>query len=144
MAGLFRKAIGAQQIAGIRVAVREAVTRNQRPASPRSGKSRMMVLRSPSSLSSSLKMGSETTYFSLAQFPKSRSRQRSLQKGKSACTFESVAVLHIGHLCFIWSGLVCNFFLGSNANRFAARGIYLDAAAFQTDSLNDLERSAGE
>src|ERR1700692_123206 len=104
----------------------------------------MMVLRSPSSLSSSLKMGSETTYFSLAQFPRSRSRHRSLQKGKSACTVESVGVLHIGHLCFMWSCLVCNFLPRVKCHAIAARGIHLDAAAFQTDSLNDLGRSAGE
>src|SRR5215471_8056210 len=60
-----------------------------------------MVLRSPSEGSSSSKMGSETTYFSLAQLPKSRSRQRSLQNGNSACTAESVSVLQIGHLCFM-------------------------------------------
>src|ERR1700676_4553248 len=103
----------------------------------------MMVLRSPSSLSSSLKIGSETTYFSLAQFPRSRSRQRSLQNGKSACSAESVAVLHIGHLCFIWSCLVCNFFPGLQRNSIAARGNYLDAARWLTDSLNDLGRLQG-
>src|ERR1700694_3280938 len=36
---------------------------------------------SSGSSSSSLKMGSETTYFSVAQLPRSRMRQRSLQKG---------------------------------------------------------------
>src|SRR5437762_14352822 len=60
-----------------------------------------MVFPWPAAVSSSLKTGSETTYFSLAQLPRSRSRQRSLQKGKSAWTAESVSVLQIGHLCFI-------------------------------------------
>src|SRR5256885_5289474 len=55
----------------------------------------------PRAMSSSLKTGSETTYFSVAQLPRSRSRQRSLQKGKSAWTAESVSVLQIGHLCFM-------------------------------------------
>src|SRR5277367_4530395 len=77
--------------------------RAQCPASFGSSSSRstIMVLRgdSSSSISSSLKMGSETTYFSVAQLPRSRSRQRSLQKGKSPCTVESVGVLQIGHLC---------------------------------------------
>src|SRR2546429_2675014 len=54
-----------------------------------------------SARSSSSKTGSETTYFSVAQLPRSRSRQRSLQKGKSAWTAESVSVLQIGHLCFM-------------------------------------------
>src|SRR5580765_4330450 len=55
------------------------------------------------SISSSLisKTGSDTTYFSLAQLPRSRSRQRSLQKGKSALISESVGVLQIGQRCFI-------------------------------------------
>src|SRR5438046_10268518 len=52
-------------------------------------------------MSSSLKTGSETTYFSLAQLPRSRSRQRSLQKGKSDWTALSVAAWQLGHLCFI-------------------------------------------
>src|SRR6266446_1051771 len=55
----------------------------------------------PSARSSSSKTGSDTTYFSLAQLPRSRSRQRSLQKGKSAWTAESVSTLQIGHLCFM-------------------------------------------
>src|SRR2546422_6731079 len=70
----------------------------------------MIVLRLPSPFSSSSltaarspssKIGSETTYFSLAQLPRSRRRQRSLQKGKSACTAESVCALQIGHLCIM-------------------------------------------
>src|SRR6266496_6711663 len=70
----------------------------------------MIVLRLPSPFSSSSltaarspssKIGSETTYFSLAQLPRSRRRQRSLQKGKSACTAESVGALQIGHLCIM-------------------------------------------
>src|SRR5262252_1857493 len=60
-----------------------------------------MVLRLPSAASSSSKIGSDTTYFSLAQLPRSCIRQRSLQNGKSLCTSESVSVLQIGHLCFI-------------------------------------------
>src|SRR5580704_3668497 len=59
----------------------------------------------PSPASSSLisNTGSDTTYFSLAQLPRSRSRQRSLQKGKSALLSESVGVLQIGQRCFIVS-----------------------------------------
>src|SRR6266568_3418095 len=67
--------------------------------------SSLTVMRSPSSLtaprSPSSKTGSETTYFSLAQLPRSCRRQRSLQKGKSPCTAESVGALQIGHLCVI-------------------------------------------
>src|SRR2546426_7850825 len=63
-----------------------------RLASPFSSSS-LTAARSPSS-----KIGSETTYFSLAQLPRSRRRQRSLQKGKSPCTAESVCALQIGHL----------------------------------------------
>ena len=37
--------------------------------------------------------GSETTYFSVAQLPRSSSRQRSLQKGKSGFVSESVGLL---------------------------------------------------
>src|SRR5438445_2833845 len=66
-----------------------------------SSKGRTMVFRLPSATSSSSKTGSDTTYFSLAQLPRSRSRQRSLQKGKSAWTAESVSTLQIGHLCFM-------------------------------------------
>src|SRR5260370_29248373 len=54
-----------------------------------------------SARSSSSKTGSETTYFSLAQLPRSRPLQRSLQNGKSALTAESVSTLQIGHLCFM-------------------------------------------
>src|SRR6266849_4039338 len=64
-------------------------------------KGRTMVFPSPSPVSSSLKTGSETTYFSLAQLPRSRSRQRLLQNGKSAWAAESVSALQMGHLCFI-------------------------------------------
>src|SRR2546422_2631228 len=67
--------------------------------------SSLTALRSPSSFtaarSPSSKIGSETTYFSLAQLPRSRRRQRSLQKGKSVCTAESVCALQIGHLCIM-------------------------------------------
>jgi len=44
--------------------------------------------------------GSDTTYFSLANY-QVPFRQRSLQKGKSAWTAESVSALQMGHLCFI-------------------------------------------
>src|SRR6266851_8528207 len=67
--------------------------------------SSLTALRSPSSFtaarSPSSKTGSETTYFSLAQLPRSRRRQRSLQKGKSVCTAESVGALQIGQRCCI-------------------------------------------
>src|SRR5260370_9201100 len=59
-----------------------------------------MLFPLPCARSSSSKTGSETTYFSVAQLPRSRSRQRSLQKGKSAWTAESVSVLQMGRLCF--------------------------------------------
>src|SRR6266478_6665819 len=65
-----------------------------------SSKRSMIFSPLPSARSSSSKTGSETTYFSVAQLPRSRSRQRSLQKGKSAWTAESVSVLQMGHLCF--------------------------------------------
>ena len=51
--------------------------------------------------SSSSKMGSETTYFSEAQAPRSSRRQRSEQNGKSACSAESVGFLQMGQRCFI-------------------------------------------
>src|SRR5258707_15849937 len=54
---------------------------------------------SSTSSSSSLKMGSETTYFSDAQLPKSCSLQRSLQKGNSVLTSEFVGFLQIGQRC---------------------------------------------
>src|ERR1700726_4484989 len=50
---------------------------------------------------SSSKSGSETTYFSEAQFPRSKSRQRSLQKGKSRSTSESTGLRQMGQLCFM-------------------------------------------
>ncbi len=40
------------------------------------------------------------TYFSLAQLPRSRSRQRSLQNGNSNCSAESVGFLQMGQLAF--------------------------------------------
>src|SRR5271154_1591011 len=103
----------------MKCAVFYAVARRKRrvqcPASFGSSSSRstIIVLRgdSISSSSSSLKIGSETTYFSVAQLPRSRSRQRSLQKGKSPCTVESVGVLQIGHLCNMTQTLlfkICN------------------------------------
>src|SRR6267378_6512302 len=57
--------------------------------------------RSASGSSSSSKMGSDTTYFSAAQAPRSIKRQRSEQKGKSASVAESVGFLQIGQWCFI-------------------------------------------
>src|SRR6267143_3597894 len=66
-----------------------------------SSKRSMIFSPLPSARSSSSKTGSETTYFSVAQLPRSRSRQRSLQKGKSAWTVESVSTLQMGHLCFM-------------------------------------------
>src|SRR5208337_3691844 len=57
--------------------------------------------RSASRISSSSKMGSETTYFSEAHAPRSSRRQRSEQKGKSACSAESVGFLQMGQRCFI-------------------------------------------
>jgi len=56
-----------------------------------------LAVASAVSISSSSKIGSETTYFSLAQFPRSCIRQRSLQNGKSLCTSESVEALQMGH-----------------------------------------------
>src|SRR5882672_8731283 len=76
-----------------------------------SSKRSMIFSPLPSARSSSVKTGSETTYFSVAQLPKSRSRQRSLQKGKSAWTAESVSALQMGHLCFMACLLLCE--LGS-------------------------------
>jgi len=46
-------------------------------------------------------MGSETTYFSDAQAPRSNNRQRSEQKGNSAVVSESVGALQFGQLYFI-------------------------------------------
>src|SRR5208283_912583 len=57
--------------------------------------------RSLSRISSSSKTGSETTYFSEAQAPRSSRRQRSEQNGKSACSAESVGFLQMGQRCFI-------------------------------------------
>jgi hypothetical protein len=45
--------------------------------------------------------GDETTYWPLAHFPRSISRQRSLQKGKSAAVL-STGFLQIGHLSFVF------------------------------------------
>src|SRR5262249_54878666 len=66
-----------------------------------SSRSSVKVLGWESAKSSSLKMGSETTYFSEAHAPRSATRQRSLQNGKSASCSESVGFLQVGHLCFI-------------------------------------------
>jgi len=43
--------------------------------------------------------GDETTYWPLAHLPKSISRHRSLQKGKSSDAF-ATGFLHVGHLSF--------------------------------------------
>src|SRR5258707_7828837 len=56
---------------------------------------------SASGISSSSKMGSDTTYFSAAHAPKSINRQRSEQNGKSASVAEAVGFLQIGQWCFI-------------------------------------------
>jgi hypothetical protein len=45
--------------------------------------------------------GDETTYWPLAHLPRSISRQRSLQKGKSADVL-STGFLQIGHLSFVF------------------------------------------
>lgn len=44
--------------------------------------------------------GEDTTYFPLAHLPRSISRQRSLQKGKSSAPTETFC-LHVGH--FTWT-----------------------------------------
>jgi hypothetical protein len=46
-------------------------------------------------------IGSLILYFSLAQLPRSVSRQRSLQKGKSGDDSESTGFRQIGHCHFI-------------------------------------------
>src|SRR6266853_6499740 len=66
-----------------------------------SGFRRASVSRSSSSSSVSSKTGSDTTYFSLAQAPRSSRRQRSLQNGKFLSSSESVALLQIGQRCFM-------------------------------------------
>src|SRR5215469_16901515 len=68
----------------------------------------LFARRSVSASCFSPKIGSETTYFSLAQAPKSNKRQRSQQKGKSAWTAESVGVLQFGQRCFIPPSLTQN------------------------------------
>jgi len=45
--------------------------------------------------------GSLITYFSLAQLPRSSSRHRSLQNGKSACVSDSVGFRQIGQFAFM-------------------------------------------
>src|ERR1700736_1974079 len=56
----------------------------------------------PSGSDSSI-IGTATLYFSVAQFPRSRSRQRSLQKGNSEDVSESTGCLQMGHRTFIGS-----------------------------------------
>src|SRR5882672_12284145 len=56
-----------------------------------------------SSGSDSSIIGTATLYFSMAQFPRSCSRQRLLQKGNSGDVSESVGFLQIGHRSFIRS-----------------------------------------
>jgi len=46
-------------------------------------------------------MGAATLYFSVAQLPKSCSRQRKLQKGNSGDVSESVGCRQIGHFSFM-------------------------------------------
>src|ERR1700693_1596481 len=55
-----------------------------------------------SSGSDSSIMGTAILYFSLAQLPRSRSRQRALQKGNSADVSESVGSLQMGHFSFMF------------------------------------------
>jgi hypothetical protein len=85
------------------------------------------------SSSSSLKMGSETTYFSEAQLPRSCSLQRSLQNGNSLCTSEFVGFLQIGQRCCISLLLLdrCSSALDgiSRAEGTEFAEIYLSAAA---------------
>jgi hypothetical protein len=45
-------------------------------------------------------MGTAILYFPIAQLPRSRSRQRALQKGNSAVVSESVGSLQMGHFSF--------------------------------------------
>ena len=73
-----------------------------------SGRDRSFV--SVSSGSDSSIIGTATLYFSVAQLPRSRSRQRELQKGNSAVVSESVGSLQMGHFSFtagsqVWSDL---------------------------------------
>src|SRR5882724_4153839 len=56
-----------------------------------------------SSGSDSSIIGTATLYFSMAQFPRSCSRQRSLQKGNSGEVSESTGFLQMGHRSFIRS-----------------------------------------
>ena len=73
-----------------------------------------------SSGSDSSIMGTAILYFPVAQLPRSRSRQRALQKGNSADVSESTGCLQIGHFSFTadsqrWSDLsghasACVFF----------------------------------
>src|SRR5580693_9512266 len=63
-----------------------------------------------SSGSDSSIMGTAILYFPMAQLPRSRSRQRALQKGNSADVSESVGSLQMGHFSFkeesqVWSDL---------------------------------------
>src|SRR5260221_14597277 len=55
---------------------------------------------SVSSGSDSSIMGTAILYFPVAQLPRSRSRQRALQKGNSAVLSESVGSLQMGHFNF--------------------------------------------
>src|ERR1700739_1849631 len=57
--------------------------------------------RSGSGISSSSKIGSQTTYFSDAHAPRSNNRQRSEQNGNSMWASESVGVLQMGQICFM-------------------------------------------
>src|SRR5579872_1371020 len=55
---------------------------------------------SVSSGSDSSIMGTAILYFPIAQLPRSRSRQRALQKGNSAVVSESTGSLQMGHFSF--------------------------------------------
>jgi hypothetical protein len=70
-----------------------------------SGSARSFV--SISSGSDSSIMGTAILYFPMAQLPRSRSRQRALQKGNSAVASESTGSLQMGHLSFTEEFHVC-------------------------------------
>ena len=71
--------------------------------------------------------GSLTTYFSLAQLPRSSRRQRSLQNGNSASVAESVGFRQIGQWCL---------------TRRAYRKAYKGAASLRSRVLGQLPQWA--
>src|SRR6185369_8809522 len=78
---------------------RAAMARGYSSSSEDSGWDRSFV--SVSSGSDSSIMGTAILYFPVAQFPRSCSRQRSLQNGNSGLVSESTACLQMGHFSFI-------------------------------------------